>query len=126
MRNNVTRFFYFAEEILRLSVNDVKQFLTLRHTLYCLGLSDVTLGLLLSKFMTSFMDDPQAVEDSSGRPLFVLAIQSNFVITNSTGPSKFVCHNCDIVVTVKLYVIKIIIWDQIMLQIKFVIGVNLK
>ncbi len=76
--------------------------------------------------MPSFIDDPQAVEDSSGRPLFVWDIESDFVITNSTGPSKFVCHKCDIVVNVKLYVLKIIIWDQIMLQIKFVIGVNLK
>jgi hypothetical protein len=33
-------------------------------------------------------------------------VQSNSVITNSTGPSIFVRYNRDIVITVKLYVVK--------------------
>ncbi len=37
---------------------------------------------------------------------FTHYIQSNSVITNSTGPSIFVRYNRDIVITVKLYVVK--------------------
>ena len=33
-------------------------------------------------------------------------IQSNSVITNSTGPSVFVCYNIDSVITVKVYIVK--------------------
>jgi hypothetical protein len=36
----------------------------------------------------------------------IFSIQSNSVITNSTGPSLFVRYNRDVVVTVKLYVVK--------------------
>jgi len=42
----------------------------------------------------------------------MLPIQSNSVITNSTGPRKSVCNNCEIVITVKVYVVKVPIWDQ--------------
>jgi hypothetical protein len=36
----------------------------------------------------------------------IVELQSNSVITNSTGPSIFVRYNRDIVITVKLYVVK--------------------
>jgi len=33
-------------------------------------------------------------------------IQSNSVTTNSTGPSEFVCYNRDIIITIKVYIVK--------------------
>ncbi len=39
-------------------------------------------------------------------------IQSNSVITNSTGPSVFVRYNSDFVITVKNYVVKWLLGTQ--------------
>jgi len=39
-------------------------------------------------------------------------LQSNSVITDSTGPRKYVCYNHEIVITVKVYVVNCTIWDQ--------------
>jgi len=36
-----------------------------------------------------------------------MQLQSNSVITNSTGPHKSVCYNCEIVMTVKVYVVNV-------------------
>ncbi len=33
-------------------------------------------------------------------------LQANSVITNSTGPSVFVCYNREFIITVKIYVVK--------------------
>ena len=51
-------------------------------------------------------------------------IQSNSVITNSMGPSIFVRYNRDIGITVKVYLVKVIIWDQKFSNILYVINVN--
>jgi len=36
-----------------------------------------------------------------------MVIQSNLVVTNSTGQRKYVCYNREIVITVKIYVVKV-------------------
>ena len=54
---------------------------------------------------------------------FQIAVQSNSVITNSTGPWKCVRYKRDVVITVNVFIVKPKAWDQKVERNLFVITV---
>jgi hypothetical protein len=57
--------------------------------------------------------------------VMAIQIQSNSVITNSMGPRKSVRYNCEIVITVKVYVVKVPFGTRKVELYLFVIAMNL-
>jgi hypothetical protein len=56
--------------------------------------------------------------------VYNINIQSNSVITNSTGPRKYVRYNHKIVITVKVYVVKVPFGARKVEFYLFVVAVN--